>query len=76
MGYKLVTIKDWFKHLDGTWCKMDTKEIMKRTAAFYELWDQCMHVTKFAKHLKEEQKNLKTTGVSVSEESKLQLLSR
>ena len=62
MGYKLVTIRDHFKHLDGTWCKMDTKEVKKMTTAFYELWDQCMHVTKFANNLENQHKYLKTMG--------------
>ena len=76
MGYKLVTTNDYFKHLDGSWCKMDTKEIMKLTTTFYELWDQCMHVTKFAKHVKEQQKYLNTTGITISKGNKLQFYTK
>ena len=40
MGYKWVTVHNYFKHLDSVWCKMDTKSITKITAPFYKPWDQ------------------------------------
>ena len=51
---------------------MDIKTVKKVTATCYEPWDQCMHVTKLAKNLEQNQKDLKTTGISISDESKLQ----
>ena len=29
MGYKCVDIQDYFKHLESSWCKMDTRTIQK-----------------------------------------------
>ena len=55
---------------------MDTKEVKKITVAFYGPLDQCMHVTKFAKHVKEQQKYLNTTGITISEGNKLQFYTK
>ena len=63
MGYKEVSIKDYFDYLDEHWCKIDTKTIKKMTKPFYESWDQIMHVTKFAKHLDEQQGYLKSASI-------------
>ena len=51
MGYKDVTIRNYFEHLDAKWCRMDTKTPKKMKAEFYQPWDQVMHITKFGKHL-------------------------
>ena len=51
MGYKRVPLRYYFKHLGGTWCKMDTKAVMKTTAKFYDPWNQVMYFTKFANNL-------------------------
>ena len=51
---------------------MDTKIIKKMTESFYEPWDQVMHVTKFAKHLEEQQEYLKSAGIKITDASKLQ----
>ena len=50
---------------------MDTKIIKKMTESFYEPWDQVMHVTKFAKHLDEQQDYLKSAGIEITDASKL-----
>ena len=42
------------------------------TATFYKPWNQVMHITKFAKELNKQQKYIKTTGITISEKSKLQ----
>ena len=72
MGYNLVTIQDYFRHLNDTWCKIDTKKVKKMLTTFNESWDQCMHITKFAKNLEKDQTYLQTTGIVISEASKLQ----
>ena len=72
MGYKEVSIKDYFDHLNEYWCKMDTKPTQKMTKSFYEPWDQVMHVTKFAKLLDEQQEYLKSAGIEITDASKLQ----
>ena len=51
---------------------MDTHAVTKMTASFYELWDQVMHITKFAKQLDKQQDYLKITGVTITDKSKLQ----
>ena len=51
MGYKDVTIRDYFEHIDAKWCRMDTKTRKKMKTEFYEPWDQVMHMTKFGTHL-------------------------
>ena len=51
MGYKDVTIRVYFEHLDEKWCKMDTKTCKKMKEFVYEPWDQVMHITEFGKHL-------------------------
>ena len=72
MGYKEVTIMDYFNHLDARWCKMDTetRKIMRKE--FYKPWDRVMHVSKFGLKLDKEQKYLKTCGIIIDEESKVQ----
>ena len=35
-GYKEVSPRDYFDHLDDHWCKMDTKTIKSMTKSFYE----------------------------------------
>ena len=50
-GYKEVSPRDYFDHLDYHWCKMDTKTIKSMTKFFYEPWNQVDHVTKFAQRL-------------------------
>ena len=72
MGYKWVTIRDYFKHLDSVWCKMDTKTITKMTVAFYEPWDQVIHITKFTKNINKQQAYLKTTSINIFDKHKLQ----
>ena len=72
MGYKWVTIRDYFKHLDSVWCKMDTKTITKMTAAFYKHWDQVIHIAKFTRQLDKQQAYLKTTGINILDKNKLQ----
>ena len=52
---------------------MDTKAVTKMTAAFNEPWNQVMHITKFAKQLTKQQASLQTTGINISDESKLKL---
>ena len=69
MGYKRITIINYFKHLDGIWCKMDTKVVTKMTATFYEPWNQMMHIIKFAKQLDKQQAYLKTTGITILDKS-------
>ena len=76
VGNKQVTIREYFQHLDAIWCKMDTKAVTKITALFYEPWDQVMHITKFAKQLDRQQAYLKTTGINITEESKLQFYTK
>ena len=71
MGYRQVTIAEYFKYLDSSWCKMDTNEVKKTTATFYEPWNQSMHITTFVKHLNKQQEYLKTTGITISDKSKL-----
>ena len=71
MGYKEVTIRDYFNHLDQYWCKMDTKIIKKMKKLVYEPWDQVMHITKFAKHLDEHQGYLKSAGIEITDATKL-----
>ena len=72
MGYKEVSICDYFEHLDAYWCKMNTKTVQKMTAEFYEPWDQQMHVTKFAKGLDKHQEYLATAGIEITDAAKLQ----
>ena len=72
MGYKEVSIRNYFEHLDAYWCKMNTKTVQKMTAEFYEPWDQQMHITKFAKRLDRHQAYLATAGIEITDESKLQ----
>ena len=50
---------------------MDTKTIKSMTKSFYEPWNQIMHVTKFAKHLDEQQEYLQSAGIEISDASKL-----
>ena len=72
MGYKEVPIFAYFDHLDKRWCRMDTKTRKKMRAEFYEPWDQVMHISKFGKHLTKEQKYLKTCGIDIDDEAKIQ----
>ena len=72
MGYKEVSIRDYFDHLDEHWCKMDTKTIKRTTKSFYKPWDQIMHITKFSKQLDEEQEYIQSAGIKISNASKLQ----
>ena len=72
MGYKEVPVFAYFDHLDKRWCRMDTKTRKKMRAEFYEPWDQVMHISKFRKHLTKEQKYLKTCGIEIDEEKKIQ----
>ena len=51
MGYKWVNIRDYFKHLDGILCTMDTRTIQKMTALFYKPLDHVIHITKFTRQL-------------------------
>ena len=51
MGYKEVSIIQYFEYLDKRQCRMDTKTRKKMRADFYKTWDQVMHITKFGKHL-------------------------
>ena len=50
-GYKEVSPRNYFDHLDGHWCMTDTKIIKMMTKSFYEPWNQIDHVTKFAQRL-------------------------
>ena len=72
MGYKIITVQDNFKHLGSTQYKMDTEEVKKTTAKFYEPWNQIMQITKFRKYLDKDQAYLKTVEINVSDKSKLQ----
>ena len=72
MGYKEVSIMDYFNHLDDRWCKMDTKMRKTMRKEFYEPWDQIMHVSKFGLKLNKEQKYLKTCGITIDEDAKVQ----
>ena len=76
MGYKEVSIRDYFDHLDKHWCKMDTKTIKRMTKLFYKPWDQIMHITKFGKQLDEEQEYLQSAGIESSDTSKLQFYTK
>ena len=38
-GYKEVSPRDYFDHLDDHWCKMNTKTIKSMTKSFYEPWN-------------------------------------
>ena len=51
---------------------MNTKEVKKTTTISYEPWNQCMHIAKFAENIEKQQKYLKTAGITISEENKLQ----
>ena len=51
---------------------MYTKTIKKMTKSFYKPWDQVMHITKFAKHLDEQQEYLNSAGTEITDASKLQ----
>ena len=51
---------------------MDTKAVTKMTAAFYEPWDQVIHISKFAKQMTKKQAYLQTTGFNISDKNKLQ----
>ena len=72
MGYKEVSIGDYFNHLDKHWCKMDTKTIKRLTKSFYKPWDQIIRIAKFGKQLDEEQEYLQSAGIEISDASKLQ----
>ena len=72
MGYKEVPIFAYFDHLDKRWCRMDTKTRKKMRADFYEPWDQVKHISKFGNHLTKEQKYLRTCGIEIDDEAKIQ----
>ena len=72
MGYKDVPIHAYFDHLDKRWCRMDTKTRKKMRAEFYEPWNQVVHISKFGKHLTKEQKYLRTFGIEIDDEAKIQ----
>ena len=76
LGYKQVTIHEYFQHLDALWCKMDTKAVIKMTASFYKTWDQVVHIRTFANQLDKQQVYLKTTGITITNESKLQVYTK
>ena len=51
---------------------MDTKTRKKMRAEFYKPWDQITHISKFGKHLTKEQKYLRTWGIEIDDEEKIQ----
>ena len=51
---------------------MDTKMVTKMTAAFYEPWDQVIHIWKLTKQLDKQQAYLKTTGIKILDKNKQQ----
>ena len=50
---------------------MDTKLVKQITAIMYEPSNQSTHITKFGKHLNKQQEYLKTTRITISNETKL-----
>ena len=72
IGYKGVTIVEYFEHLDAKWCKIDTNTIKQMKKEYYEPWDPIDHITEFSKRLNDEQEELATNSISISEEDKLQ----
>ena len=71
-GYKEVSPRDYFDHLDDHWCKMDTKTIKMMTKSFYEPWNQVDHVTNFAQRLDDQQVYLNGhDGIDITEANKL-----
>ena len=72
MGYTEVPIFAYFDHLDKRWYRMDTKTRKKMHAEFYEPWDHVMYISKFGKYLIKERKYLKTCGIEINDEAKIQ----
>ena len=76
MWYKQVTIREYFQHLDALWWKMDTNAVTKTSSSFYEPWDQVIHITKFAKQLDKQQVYQKSTGITITYDSKLRFYTK
>ena len=73
IGYKTVTIKQFFDHLDTKWCRINTavrKEMKDHYFRGWELDDE-EAVDDFAKRLDEEQAILGEDGVEISDQDKL-----
>ena len=72
-GYKEVSSRDYFDHINNHWCKMDTKTIKKMTKPFYQPWNQVEHITKFAQRLDNEMIYLNGhDGIDITKANKLQ----
>ena len=55
---------------------MDTNAVTKTSSSFYEPWDQVIHITKFAKQLDKQQVYQKSTGITITNESKLRFYTK
>jgi chromosome condensin MukBEF ATPase and DNA-binding subunit MukB len=72
IGYKKVTVKQYIKHLDDQWCKLDTMAVVQMKNDYFQPWDQSQqHLTEFSRLLEEEQELLKDAGVTIHDEEKL-----
>ena len=67
IGYKKVTVREYFAHLDAKWCKLDTGTIKKMKESFYEPWNLVDHVTDFGIRLKDDQEHLHTNKIVISD---------
>ena len=74
-GYKNVTVKQYFQHLDSKWCKLTVKTIRDMKLHFYrgmDLNDPNEGVSQFIIRLEEEQGDLERDNITISEAEKLQ----
>ena len=71
IGYKEVTTRDYFKHLNATWYKFETGVIKQRKASFYESWKLVDHIVDFGLKLTEKQEYLTDPKFKILDNTKL-----
>ena len=72
MGYKKVKITKCLNHLDGKWCKIDTKTLKQMKPSYYEKWNEEDCITLFGKRLNYEKSYVDGVKIVTTDQDKLQ----
>ena len=70
-GYKKVKIKDYINYISRHWCKLTTITVKKMKESYHQPCGTAKHITKFAKRLDSDKKDLRSNIVLISNAGKL-----